>query len=99
MQQNKIKNTMLFHCRLYPHSLLLPAHIGKVSTPHTKRRKTKRDISEVAFLTMLAYWVGRLIPKIAKSVVFLFIIFPWWRRVSDAFFEALKMSNSAKKLL
>jgi hypothetical protein len=53
----------------------VPAHIGKASTRHTKRRKTKRDISEVAFLTMLAYWVGRLIPKIAKKRGILFSYF------------------------
>ncbi len=37
-----------------------------------------------------------MIPKIAKKRGILFYIFLWWRRVSDAFFEALKMSNSAK---
>jgi hypothetical protein len=51
MEQGLVKNTVVrFGSTLRP----LLANAGKASTCHTERRKSRRDVREVAFIAVLA---------------------------------------------
>jgi hypothetical protein len=52
MEQGLVKKTVVrFGYTLHP----LLANAGKASTCHSERRKSRRDVREVAFIAVLAY--------------------------------------------